>query len=273
MSLTLIFSRLGLAHSKVLVRFSVTPTSLTAPTATSLLHTTTTRRGLDEFFEPEKNRGEDAIRVGRSWRKDELRLRSNSDLHKLWYVLLKERNMLLTMEEAHKQELVPMPNPERIDKVEESMENLEEVVRKRNRAYYNLEVGWDGERDRVHRQDCLGRRVPYKPKEHAMPFLANSSYRKHLALRFLNPRNSVIEDFQARLGERKRLEDAHKRNLEMKEAARVVRRFPTVNLEALKEKYPLVDTERLMRWIRIKGNNDHPHNVHSDHPGLTHMRD
>ena len=63
------------------------------------------------------------------FRKDELRLKSNSDLHKLWFVLLKERNMLLTMEEAFKDKVAPMPNPERMDKVELSMEHLEEVVR------------------------------------------------------------------------------------------------------------------------------------------------
>lgn len=37
-----------------------------------------------EFFDEEKNWGQDRIRVGRSWNKDELRLKSNQDLHKLW---------------------------------------------------------------------------------------------------------------------------------------------------------------------------------------------
>lgn len=48
--------------------------------------------------------------------------------------------MLLTMAEAYKQKLEGFPNPERIDKVEESMESLETVVRERNRAYWKLEV-------------------------------------------------------------------------------------------------------------------------------------
>lgn len=52
-----------------------------------------------------------------SFVKDELRLKSNEDLHKLWYVLLKEKNMLLTMAEAYEEEGEQMPNPERFDKV------------------------------------------------------------------------------------------------------------------------------------------------------------
>merc|ERR1719431_1895734 len=82
---------------------------------------------LNEFFEIDKFRGEKTVRVGREWRKDELRIKSNEDLHKLWYILLKERNMLLTMAHAYKEEWLAMPNPERLDKVEESMENLGSV--------------------------------------------------------------------------------------------------------------------------------------------------
>lgn len=72
-----------------------------------------------EFFDAEKNWGENEIRLGRAWTLDELRIRSNSDLHKLWYILLKERNMLKTMEHECDEKYELFPNPERVDKVSE----------------------------------------------------------------------------------------------------------------------------------------------------------
>uniref|UniRef100_A0A914N194 Large ribosomal subunit protein uL29m n=2 Tax=Meloidogyne TaxID=189290 RepID=A0A914N194_MELIC len=98
-----------------------------------------------EFFDRPDNWGMKELslsrRPGRSWTADELRLKSNSDLHKLWYVLLKERNMLLTMREAYKIRYMELPNPERIDRVKESMDNIEIVVHERNDAYLQLETG------------------------------------------------------------------------------------------------------------------------------------
>lgn len=109
-----------------------------------------------DFFDDEKNWGATQVKSGRSWTKDELRIKSNSDLHKLWYVLLKERNMLLTMEENAKAEWKLFPSPERLDKVEESMENLETVVRERNKAYHMLETGETGERPEKLEMNILG---------------------------------------------------------------------------------------------------------------------
>lgn len=50
------------------------------------------------------------------------------------------------MELASKRENEIFPNPERLDKVKTSMDNLESVVRERNRAYHMLETGETGER-------------------------------------------------------------------------------------------------------------------------------
>ncbi|CAL2028806.1 unnamed protein product [Caenorhabditis brenneri] len=81
---------------------------------------------MKQFFDDEVNFGKAELRPknrpGRSWTEEELRLKSNSDLHKLWYVCLKERNMLITMKKAHTARARNMPNPERLDRVQELTE-------------------------------------------------------------------------------------------------------------------------------------------------------
>merc|ERR1711944_205035 len=162
------------------------------------LHTSAPRSDIMEFFDKEDYWGASKIRVGRSWLKEELRLKSNEDLHKLWYILLKERNMLLTMEHAYNEAVEQMPNEERIDKVQESMENLEEVVRERNRAYFELETGGSGERERVIRQGPFGLPVGYSMREHALPWKMNSSYRKMLRSRFATCNSPTVKRFVTR---------------------------------------------------------------------------
>nr|GMC72208.1 39S ribosomal protein L47, mitochondrial-like [Ipomoea batatas] len=53
----------------------------------------------------------------RSWKASELRLKSWDDLNKLWYVLLKEKNMLMTQRQMLYAQNLRFPNPERISKV------------------------------------------------------------------------------------------------------------------------------------------------------------
>jgi len=94
------------------------------------LHSTAHRSGLDEFF-----KNQQPGKTGRSWRASELRQKSFDDLQKLWFVLLKERNMLLTYKQQCKSTQTPMQNRERIGKVAVSMARLKEVLGQRTLEY------------------------------------------------------------------------------------------------------------------------------------------
>lgn len=93
------------------------PTTAACKVFVAQIHSTLPRYDLMEFFDDPKNWSANEVRTGRSWKSDELRIKSNSDLHKLWFVLLKERNMLLTMEHECDAKWELFPTPERLDRV------------------------------------------------------------------------------------------------------------------------------------------------------------
>ncbi|CAG2179446.1 unnamed protein product [Oppiella nova] len=195
-----------------------------------------------EFFDDPKNWTETEIKTGREWRKDELRIKSNSDLHKLWYVLYKERNMLMTMAEAAKEANEVLASPERIDKVEISMKNLEDVVRERNKAYWELEVGegTTGERPKAFRRDIFGRWRWIGCSEHMMPYRMNTKWRAMNAPGF---GKDVIE-FNLKLKEKKLKEKKSAIFRQSFYCRQLMRRFPDLDLEYLQEKFPDVDVKK-----------------------------
>lgn len=203
---------------------------------------------LMSFFEEVENWGAQEVKSGRSWKMDELRIKSNADLHKLWYILLKERNMLLTMQEAAKENTELFPNPERFDRVEESMANLEDVVKERNKAYHELEVaeGETGSRPIRFRRDFVGRHAFVECSEHLIPMWMNHEWRYMHGPCY----GRHVQDFIKRLREKK-AERIQKQYMKDKiEVRQLLRRFPDVDMEYLQEKYPRVDIKKCKKELQ-----------------------
>ncbi|ETI41733.1 hypothetical protein F441_13015 [Phytophthora nicotianae CJ01A1] len=111
----------------------------------------TARRGLEDFFPVQKVAGEGAkpssltqvpasvgskqVVVGGDWKAWMLRQKSTEDLHKLWFVLLKERNALLTELQHCRAKNLAMPNPTRRTKVKKSMARIKLVLHERSEIY------------------------------------------------------------------------------------------------------------------------------------------
>lgn len=205
-----------------------------------------------EFFDEKKHWGQNDVPHGRVWQLPELRIKSNTDLHKLWYVLLKEKNMLLTMEAECKEQHQLFPSAERLDKVNISMRNLESVVRERNRAYYELETGETGERPGSYRTNPLGLRFYYKYCQHFLPPHMN---KKYFEKRFLvgSSGGHAVSKFLRLLRERNWNVKRRLRNRERNEVAHLLKRNPELDTATLQAKFPQVNIERLARNDKMRG--------------------
>ena len=69
--------------------------------------------------------------AGRAWLASELRLKSFDDLHKLWFVLYKEKINLLSEKEHFRAMGQRLPNAQRLSHVRQSMARLQTVLHER----------------------------------------------------------------------------------------------------------------------------------------------
>jgi len=74
------------------------------------------------------------VSTGRSWKVEELRLKSNEDLHKLWYVLLKEKNALKSDFILKKKAFGASGPQGRMSKVRVTMARLLTVINERKKV-------------------------------------------------------------------------------------------------------------------------------------------
>merc|ERR1711963_523236 len=195
-----------------------------ASPAISNFHTSSSKYDLMEFFDKKDMWGEKTVPSGRPYRIDELRLKSNQDLHKLWYVLLKERNMLLTMQAEYERNVELFPNPERIEKVEESMEGILAVVAERDEAVQRLEEGEPKPKGQYVR-DFLGRVRWRESREHALPEHMNKPYSLLWPKKFRRENQEYLALWREKIS-RHKWANYHKREEKNKDLAQ---RFP--NLE------------------------------------------
>ncbi len=84
-------------------------------------------------------------KTGRAWRAEELRLKDHSDLHKLWYVLLKEKNKLKSDFLMSKQLSQMFYGHNDLTKVSLSMARLLTVVNERKKLRTEFRIHLENE--------------------------------------------------------------------------------------------------------------------------------
>jgi large subunit ribosomal protein L47 len=96
-------------------------------------HASPILNSIDEFIEIKKPN--EFIATGRAWTACDLRKKSFEDLHKLWYVLYKERNLLLSEKQKTRRAQRPYTQLEenRYNNVKRSMAAIKFVIDERKK--------------------------------------------------------------------------------------------------------------------------------------------
>mmetsp|Transcript_4785 Transcript_4785/g.9674 ORF Transcript_4785/g.9674 Transcript_4785/m.9674 type:complete len:218 (-) Transcript_4785:3103-3756(-) len=100
------------------------------------------QRGVLDFLDPSGGAGPSS--VGRAWRVEELRAKSFEDLHRVWFLCLKERNVLETEREwcrANRRHWVG--GQSKLVKLKDTMARIQTVVGERARQYRTIREQMD----------------------------------------------------------------------------------------------------------------------------------
>lgn len=155
--------------------------------------------------------------------------------------------------------------------VQLSMDNLELVVRERNKAYHLLETGVDGERPGKMVNNQLGMRFFYREREHLIPKVFNAKWRARHVFAY---EGAGVTKFRRLLKEK--LYNVRRKsqkyvlflllffdnNLcficfsrDRNEVMHLLRRNPNLSQDLLARRYPTVDIAKLIREDKIRGHN------------------
>jgi large subunit ribosomal protein L47 len=136
--------------------------------------------------------------------------------------------------------------------VEESMTNVEDVIRERNKAYFELETGETGEHPAHWKLSWIGRRTLYKTREHIEPPEMNEEHFKRITYRYRNDdgfrqTDRDVKHFLALFEEKEVAKNAYYTRRQTMEAIEMLKKFPNCNKEALQKAYPLIDVEKVLK--------------------------
>lgn len=157
-----------------------------------LLHTTIQVNGLSDFFTNQQ-----VYPVGRSWGVSECRLKSSDELHKLWFILIKERNMLYTYRHICDKYKITMKGTDRLWKIKSSLTSIKFVLGERRHKYKmltdNSYVNSRNERLKEYRAKRV-RQIKHKQNEIRMKkqyqFIKEKHHiRKKIAFKNIKPNN------------------------------------------------------------------------------------
>lgn len=93
--------------------------------------------------------------------------------------------MLLTMEHNCAKACQLFPSPERLDKVNESMERIEQTIQERNSAYWKLEIGEDVPVDTKNKKPELSPDDPLAAVRHATELVTQVKSKAVLKFEYL----------------------------------------------------------------------------------------
>ncbi|KAJ3116282.1 39S ribosomal protein L47, mitochondrial [Physocladia obscura] len=114
------------------------------PIADSVKNSTETSngRGLLDFFDNEQGWywSESDPKTGRAWTCAELRPKSFDDLHKLWWICVKEQNKLLSQKDEARLFKILFPNTIRLQQVRYTMRAIKAVIHERRIAYLQAQA-------------------------------------------------------------------------------------------------------------------------------------
>ncbi|KAJ3392711.1 39S ribosomal protein L47, mitochondrial [Lobulomyces angularis] len=109
---------------------------------TRSLQTSSKCLGLEEFFDNSKGWTwkDTDFPTGRSWEVNEVRRKSFEDLHALWWVCIKQKNLLLSQKEECRRFRLIFPNKERLSQVKKTMKYIKFVL-------WERKVNWEKSQD------------------------------------------------------------------------------------------------------------------------------